>query len=109
MTDKTARIRLLNDVLRTKGIGGRLIITSGVAALPSAALNEILLAVQGFDAFTPDNDPWGEHDCAVLTAAGQRIMFKIDYYDRTMSRGSSDASDIRLTRRVLTIMLASEY
>ena len=72
MSDKTARIRLLNDVLRTRGIGGRLIITKALASLPYAELNEILLAVQSFDAFTPDNDPWGEHDCAVLTAAGRQ-------------------------------------
>ena len=36
-------------------------------------------------------------------------MFKIDYYDVNMEYGSADPADPRLTRRVLTIMLASDY
>jgi hypothetical protein len=37
-------------------------------------------------------------------------MFKIDYYDTAWEgRGSSDAADTTLTRRVLTILLTSEY
>jgi hypothetical protein len=36
-------------------------------------------------------------------------MFKIDYYDQNMEYGSPDPADPRLTRRVLTIMLASDY
>jgi hypothetical protein len=36
-------------------------------------------------------------------------MFKIDYFDRTMTYGSPDAADPQQTTRVLTIMLVSEY
>jgi hypothetical protein len=36
-------------------------------------------------------------------------MFKIDYYDQTMSRHSTDPADPSITQRVVTIMLAEEY
>jgi len=109
MTKTTERLRALNDQLRTTGKGGSVVITAGVAALPAVHQAEIFAAVQGFDRFTPDNDPYGEHDCASLQAAGQEVMFKIDYYDRTLSHHSPDPADPDLTRRVLTIMLVSEY
>src|SRR5436190_460495 len=66
-------------------------------------------AVARFDEFTEDNDPWGEHDCAALTVDGQRIIFKIDYFDRDLQWHSPDAADPDVTRRVLTIMLGEEY
>ena len=72
-------------------------------------LEAIREKVETFDAFTPDNDPHGEHDFALLQVAGQNVMFKIDYYDRGMTGGSEDPSDANLTCRVLTILLASEY
>ena len=93
MTTKTERIRALNDVLRTTGIGGRILITSGIAALPPADRQAIARAVQAFSDFNPENDPHGEHDCAVLTAAGHRIIFKIDYYDQDIIYLSPDPSD----------------
>jgi hypothetical protein len=109
MTTRTGRIRALNDALRTKGMGGRVLLTSGVAALSEQARQQVLGAVQAFDAFTPGNDPHGEHDFAVLAVAGQRVMFKIDYYDSNLTHGSPDPADPQVTTRVLTIMLASEY
>src|SRR6478672_2053870 len=64
---KTAGIRQLNDQLRRKGTGGRIVITRGIEALGPDSVREVLTAVARFDDFTEDNDPWGEHDCAVLT------------------------------------------
>jgi len=49
------------------------------------------------------------HDCAIVKVEGHTIIFKIDYYDLGMRCGSDDPSDEKLTRRVMTIMLASEY
>jgi Protein of unknown function (DUF3768) len=109
MTDRTARIRALNDQLRATGQGGRLVVTAGIAALPAPIVAAVFIAVQTFDRFTPDNDPHEEHDFALITVAGQRIMFKIDYYDASMSGLSPDPTDPAVTRRVLTILLASEY
>ncbi len=65
--------------------------------------------METFDAFTPDNDPHGERDFGSFEHEGERIFWKIDYYDRSLQFGSEDPSDPRQTRRVLTIMLASEY
>jgi hypothetical protein len=109
MTTKTERTRALNDALRAGGSDGRLMVTRGITALPINELQVIFDAVQTFSDFNADNDPYGEHDCALLTAAGQNVMFKIDYYDLAMSGGSEDPSDATQTCRVLTIMLASEY
>jgi hypothetical protein len=109
MTNKTERIRVLNDTLRTKRIGGRIMLTSGVAALPDQARQQAVCAVRDFDAFTPNDDPLGEHDFASLAVAGERVLFKIDYYDRDLTYGSPDPADPQQTTRVLTIMLASEY
>lgn len=109
MSDRTARIRALNDQLRQTGVGGRIMLTAGVAALSPETVAVIVLSVQRFDGFCPDNDPYAEHDLGALDAAGHRVMFKIDYYEPTLSVHSDDAADPAITARVLTIMLASEY
>jgi uncharacterized protein DUF3768 len=106
---KAARICELNDQLRCKALGGRIVITRGIAALDPDTIRRALTAVARFDDFTDDNDPWGEHDCAVLTVDGRRLIYKIDYYDRAMQCHSPDASDPAVTERVLTVMLSNEY
>ena len=106
---KTARIRELNDQLRRTGIGGQIVITSGIQALGEHGIKAVLMAVARFNDFSEDNDPWGEHDCAALTTENRRIIFKIDYFDRELRWHSPDASDPAVTQRVLTIMLAEEY
>jgi hypothetical protein len=109
MTTATERIRALNDRLRTTGRGGEIVTTIGAATLSLPLKAAVFAAVQAFDRFNPDNDPHGEHDFGLLEVGEQRIMFKIDYYDRNLTGHSPDASDPTVTRRVLTIMLASEY
>lgn len=106
---KTARIRQLNDQLRCTGVGNRVVITRGVEALGGDGVCQVLAAVARFDEFSDDNDPWGEHDCAVLTVNGRRVIFKIDYYDLELQCHSPDASDQAVTQRVMTVMLAEEY
>ena len=106
----TKRIAALNDLCRTAmGIAGRLVQTPGISALPQREQSAIREKVELFDAFTPDNDPHEEHDFGSFEHAGERIFWKIDYYDPTLTCGSEDPSDPRQTVRVLTIMLAAEY
>jgi hypothetical protein len=106
---QTETIRRLNDALRTAGLRTRLLITAGVAALSTEDVATIMAAVAHFDDFNSDNDPHGEHDCARLSAAGQDVIWKIDYYDLDLTGHSPDPSDPLVTTRVLTIMLAAEY
>src|SRR6202795_334099 len=98
-SDSTSRVCALNDDLRRFGRGGRVMITSGIETLGASAIARVLAAVASFDAFTADNDPYGEHDCAILTVDGIRVMFKIDYYDRDLAYHSPDPSDPTLTER----------
>jgi hypothetical protein len=105
----TEAIRTLNDALRTTFEGGRVLVTQGVRTLPLELNAAALQAVQAFDAFTPENDPYGEHDFGSFELQGARIMWKIDYYDPSLTGGSEDPADPEVTTRVLTIMLAEEY
>ena len=102
-------IAQLNDVFRRHGGAGRLAVTAGVLALGNGALPAILVMVRAFYAFTPDNDPYGEHDFGSLEWGGTKVFWKIDCYDRDMVLGSPDPADPAVTTRVLTIMTAAEY
>jgi hypothetical protein len=99
----------LNDKFRKTFIGGQVLVTAGVQALSAEQQQAIFQAVQGFDVFTEDNDPYGEHDFGAFSIAGQRFNWKIDYYDPSMQWRSEDPADPQQTRRVLTILLAEEY
>jgi len=108
-TSPVARIRELNDALRTS-FAGQVTATHGALEGKSLAKKrELFRAVMTFDAFTEDNDPHGEHDCALFDFEGERYLWKIDYYDRALEYGSEDPSDPAQTTRVLTIMRANEY
>ena len=63
-----------------------------VAARCAVAIRE---QVECFSAFTPENDPHGEHDFGSFDSAGKTICWKIDYYDRSLTNGSEDPSDAR--------------
>lgn len=106
---KSKRIRDLNDAFRKTGLGGKVVCTNGVFELGADKLVEIRKIVAEFDQFTPDNDPYGEHDFGSFELGGNKFFWKIDYYDADMTHGSSDASNPEITTRVLTIMLRDEY
>jgi hypothetical protein len=113
MTDTTVsttdRIRVLNDDFRRTFVGGLVVITAGVEALPAEQRKSLLAKVRAFDAFTGENDPRGEHDFGAIDEADVRYFWKIDYYDRATEFGSPDPADPAVTTRVLTIMRADEY
>jgi hypothetical protein len=104
------KIAALNDLCRkAMGVAGRLFQTGGIRALPPKHQSAIRAKVETFDAFTPDNDAHGERDFGAFEHNSERIFWKIDYYDTTLTKGSEDPTDPKQTVRVLTIMLASEY
>ncbi len=106
---KRDRIRQCNDRFRKSLIDGKILLTPGILELTDDAPHEIVQKVTQYDRFDDAVDPYDEHDMGVFDHKGQRIFWKIDYYDLLMHGGSSDPSDPFVTTRVITIMLASEY
>ena len=102
------QIALMNDVFRRTFVGGRVKMTAAVEALSVEVKTTALIAVQQFNHFTKDNDPHEEHDFGSLELAGEKFVWKIDYYDETCTYGSKDPCDEDVTTRVLTLMLASD-
>ncbi len=110
MPEKTsASISRLNDLLRTHGIGGKVVATPSIVNLSQNTRASILEAIRTFDTFTEDNDPYGEHDFGSVNIEGDKFFFKIDYYDPKMERHSDNPADPQRTSRVMTIMRAEEY
>jgi hypothetical protein len=108
-TDRTAKIRALNDRLRCENSGGQILITPGVAALGPVKVVRIWETVAKFETFTEVNDPHSEHDFGAFELDGQTFLWKIDYYDAALEFGSEDPTDPNKTTRVLTILRADEY
>ena len=120
---RAERIARLNDLARrAMGIACVVVATEGVRALPEADQSQLRELVETFDAFTPDNDPYGERDFGTIyrgldgvwstlrpADVAVTVFWKIDAYGRELRFGSEDPADPAVTRRVLTIMLASEY
>lgn len=107
--ERRARIRLLNDQLRQQHSGGRFILTAGVTSLGADNVQAALAEVAKFDAFDLASDPYEEHDFGAIEVEGERLFWKIDYYDPTLTAHAADAAEPSTCVRVLTIMLASEY
>jgi hypothetical protein len=104
-TEQTiAKIAAKNDEFRRNMIGCT--VTRGIAAM-GPAVNEIFVQVRDFSAFTEDNDPYEEHDFGSFEVFGQKIFWKIDYYDEQQKHWCDPLSD--KCHRVLTVMLAEEY
>jgi len=87
---ESAKIRALNDAFRTTLVGGRVMLTRGIVG-------------------RPDCNAWNEKDLGAFEAGRDSVYWKIDYYRTDLSSGSPDPADQKVTTRVLTIMLASEY
>ncbi len=107
---KRERIACLNDAFRRTFQSGAVYMTRGVAAMSLSDQFAVQAKVRSFNEFTPDNDPYGEHDFGAFTHGGDKCFWKIDYYDADdPNLGSEDPADPDRTRRVLTMMLANEY
>jgi Protein of unknown function (DUF3768) len=103
------RIRTLNDELRKHLLGGGAVITPGIAALGGDAVKRLVQTIAVFDDFCTANDPHDEHDFGSFEFDGTPVIFKIDYYDKTLIFHSPNPADPSVTERVITIMLADEY
>ena len=108
-SERRAKIRALNDAFRTTFVGGRVMMTVGIAALTNGLRTQVLQKVREFDAFDDANDPWDEHDFVSIEVDRQTVFAKIDYYDLGMRYRSDDPSDGEKTCRIMTIMLAEEH
>lgn len=104
METQATDIATLND--RFRGMCLDVHYTSGVrdGIMDLVGLSQ---AVENFNSFNEDNDPYGEHDFGTLRFESQKIFWKIDYYDQELKYWC-DPLDTAC-RRVLTMMLAEEY
>jgi len=109
MSTDTDRIRMLNDELRKHLRGGRAFITPGIAALGSEVVQHLLQTIAVFDDFCTANDPHSEHDFGCFKFDGTEVIFKIDYYDKSLIFHSPNPANAAVTERVITIMRADEY
>jgi hypothetical protein len=109
LLSENERIRAWNDHLRKSHRSGMVVISRGIAALDRSVWAKIIIAVADFDSFTPENDPYGEHDGAIIDVEGLSVIWKIDYFDETLLHHSDDPGNPMVTKRVMTIMLGEEY
>ena len=104
VNETSAKIAAINDKFR-KSNPAHYTMTYGIMA--KMDVGSVVRAVQQFSSFTEDNDPYGEHDFGSLKVAGEKIFWKIDYYDENLSKWCDPLSPD--CHRVLTIMRADEY
>lgn len=71
--------------------------------------NELVDKLTTFDKFTEDNDPYGEHDFGSFEVGTVKLFWKISYYDLNLSAHSEAEWDPKVTKRVVTLMLPSDY
>lgn len=115
---EAALIATQNDAFRRSILGtspfadtpqGQFVMTRGVGALGPDAQLELTRHVAAFNAFNADSDPQGWHEMGVIEFDGTTVWFKVDLYDVDYQYGSPEPSDPAQTRRVLTLLLPSEY
>jgi len=92
-----------NDVIRKLGLNVTL--TKKAAELPN--LEELLYRVRSYNDFNTKIDPEGWHDMGRFEWRGQKVIWKIDYFNETLQRFEDPLSEE--CKRVLTVMLKSEY
>lgn len=102
-TERVIKIARFNDAFRANQMG--ITLTTGVQVLEN--VQGLIETISIFDHFTEGNDPYGEHDFGAVYWCGKKVFWKIDYYDQKLEYWC-DPLD-RDCRRVMTIMLASEY
>ena len=74
----TRQIRDLNNHARQSFTGCRVVITRGIAELDEQVIAAILAQVRSYDQFTPDNDPYGEHDFGSFHHGAVQVFWRWD-------------------------------
>jgi hypothetical protein len=100
------KVALYNDTFRKTLSGGTVLLTAGVDELPDMVKAEALCTIAKYDAFSEDNDPYGEHDFGSFELCGRSFFWKIDLYEEPDVK---DKNGETVVTRVLTIMRADEY
>lgn len=88
---------------------GRVLFSHGVAQMGPEFVALLTLTVAGFADFNADNDPIGDHSFGTVELFGTRVFWKIDLFDERYWSGASIPESPEKTRRVLTMLLPSEY
>ena len=101
--DERTQQAILNDQFRKLGFG--VTITNGAAMLPDVI--GLMTAIRAYDEFTEGNDPYREHDFGSLMWHGEKVFWKIDYYDSQLKYYQDPLTGD--CKRILTVMLAEEY
>jgi len=113
---RAKKIAELNDKFRQSicspnrdELSAEVVITNGLYDLLATTPGtfEFFSSIGRYDSFKENNDPHSEHDFGSLEWHGETVFWKIDYYDRDLRYGK-DPLDVEC-KRVLTILLASEY
>ena len=107
--ERNARIASLNDEFRRRGFGGRVSISERIKARGAVFVSTTRSAVQAHDQFNPESDPTGRRDFGIVTVAGVRVCWKIDYLAAEDPRLPVDPLDALGTHRVLSIFTPLEY
>lgn len=115
LTNTLAKIRELNDNCR-QGLdrNARITITSTCLATfaPDGGVHEIIAQagiMKAVRQFRFAADANCEHDFGRIEVGDHVVLFKIDYYDLDLTFDSEDPANAGITRRVMTIMLPSDY
>lgn len=103
IVDDRTQQAILNDLFRKSGKG--VMLTGGIQSIQD--LPGLLETIRGFNEFSGDNDPWKEHDFGRLVWNGDKVFWKIDYYDASMQYWADPLT--KECHRVMTVMLAEEY
>ncbi|MBY5453887.1 DUF3768 domain-containing protein [Rhizobium leguminosarum] len=113
MTDatKTARIRELNDELRTKGYApnGRIVAMGAFGQDGRDKQLRVVIAAAQHSDWSSGDDPYGERDFGKFEVDAEAFIFKIDYYSLDEMHGSEHPDDPNVTIRIMTLMYASDY
>ena len=115
--ERTVETARLNDLARTapKTVNATGLAIGGVAALIAEATDgqdrgvELATRLAGATDFDEGDDPYGERDFGAFELWGERLFWKIDYFHPERDEHSPVKWRAELTRRAVTVMLASEY